>query len=77
MFGLGPLELIIILLILVVLFGASRLRGLGGALGGSIREFKQAVREDDPNAPPAVTTTPPTNNTVPPVERIDQPERRV
>ena len=78
MFGLGPVELIIILLILVVLFGASRLRGLGGALGGSIREFKQAVREDDPNAPPAMTTTPPTtNNTVPPVERIDQPERRV
>jgi sec-independent protein translocase protein TatA len=82
MFGLGPAELIIILLILVVLFGASRLRGLGGALGGSIREFKQAVREDDPNAPPTTTTpatptTPTTNNTVPPVERVDQPERRV
>jgi sec-independent protein translocase protein TatA len=80
MFGLGPVELIIILLILVVLFGASRLRGLGGALGGSIREFKQAVREEDSTVPPATTaapTLPTTNNTVPPVERIDQPERRV
>ncbi len=81
MLGLGPTELIIILLILVVLFGASRLRGLGGALGGSIREFKQAVREDDPNAPPTTTmptttTTVPTN-TPPPLDRVDHPERRV
>ncbi len=76
MFGLGPVELIIILLILVVLFGASRLRGLGGALGGSIREFKQAVREEDTTTPPTTTTTTTTNNTVPPIERIDQPERR-
>lgn len=48
MFGsLGPTELILILLILLVLFGASRLRGLGGALGGSIREFKDAVRDEN------------------------------
>lgn len=44
--SLGPVELIIILVIVVVLFGASRLRGIGGALGGSIKEFKQAVRDD-------------------------------
>jgi sec-independent protein translocase protein TatA len=43
----GPTELIIILLILVLLFGASRLRGLGGALGGSIREFRTAVRDEN------------------------------
>lgn len=85
MFGLGPVELVIILLILVVLFGASRLRGLGGALGGSIREFKTAVREDDPNAPPTTTTTTTTTNTPPPtvttnipppLDRVDHPERR-
>ena len=83
--SLGPVELIIILLILVVLFGASRLRGLGGALGGSIREFKTAVREEDSNAPPTTTTTttttanPPqmTSNTPPPLDRVDHPERRV
>lgn len=44
--NLGPTELIIILVIVLILFGASRLRGLGGALGGSIREFKDAVRDD-------------------------------
>lgn len=46
MFGLQAPELIIILIIVIVLFGASRLRGIGGALGGSIREFKSAVRDD-------------------------------
>jgi sec-independent protein translocase protein TatA len=47
MAGLGVTELIIILVIVIVLFGASRLRGIGGALGGSIREFKSAVKDDE------------------------------
>jgi sec-independent protein translocase protein TatA len=47
MFGLGVPELLIILVIIIALFGAKRLSGIGGALGGSIREFKQAVREDE------------------------------
>ena len=42
----GIPELLIILLILVMLFGATRLKGIGGALGGSIREFKTAVRDE-------------------------------
>jgi sec-independent protein translocase protein TatA len=54
MFGLGWQELLIILIIVLAIFGTSRLAGLGGALGGSIREFKRAVRDDDP---PAETTT--------------------
>jgi len=45
--GLGVPELLIILVIVVVLFGASRLSGIGNALGGSIREFKKAVRDDE------------------------------
>jgi sec-independent protein translocase protein TatA len=40
-------ELLIILVIIIVLFGATRLRGVGSALGGSISEFKKAVRSDD------------------------------
>jgi sec-independent protein translocase protein TatA len=47
MFGLQAPELLIILLIVIVLFGASRLRGIGSALGGSIREFKRSVRDDE------------------------------
>jgi len=48
MFGtLGPTELLIILAIVVVLFGASRLAGLGSALGRGIREFREESRTGD------------------------------
>ena len=50
MAGLGVPELLIVLLIVVVLFGASRLAGVGSALGTSVREFKKGVR-DDPAEP--------------------------
>lgn len=45
--SLGPTELLIILAIVVVLFGASRLAGLGGALGRGIREFREETRTAD------------------------------
>lgn len=44
--GLGPTELILIFLIIVVLFGASRIADLGGALGRGIREFRTSVKEE-------------------------------
>lgn len=43
----GPWELLIILVIVIAIFGVGRLAGIGGALGGSIREFKKAVKDDD------------------------------
>ncbi|HZG67465.1 MAG TPA: twin-arginine translocase TatA/TatE family subunit [Herpetosiphonaceae bacterium] len=47
MAGLGVPELLIILVIVVVLFGASRLAGVGAALGNSVRDFRKTVRDDD------------------------------
>jgi sec-independent protein translocase protein TatA len=48
MFGsLGPFELLIILAIVIAIFGAGKLAGIGGAVGGSIREFRKAVKDDD------------------------------
>lgn len=44
---LGPWELFIILAIVITIFGASKIAGLGAALGSSIREFKKAVRDDE------------------------------
>lgn len=44
--GLGPTELVIILVILLVLFGGSRLPSLAKGMGESIRSFKQGVSED-------------------------------
>jgi sec-independent protein translocase protein TatA len=42
-FNLGPMEMIIIVLVLLLLFGAKRLPGLAKGLGQGIREFKGAV----------------------------------
>ncbi len=46
MFGLGTTELVVILVILLVLFGGSRLPGLAKGMGESIKNFKKAVNDD-------------------------------
>ena len=43
----GPLELIIILVILIFVFGANRLSGLGKGLGQAIRGFKDEMQVDE------------------------------
>ncbi len=45
MFGLGITEMIIILVIVVVMFGASRLPELGSGIGEAIRNFKKSTSE--------------------------------
>ena len=41
-FRLGPMELIIILVIVMVIFGVGRLPEIGGAMGKAIREFRKS-----------------------------------
>jgi len=45
--GIGPTELIIVLFIVLILFGAGKLPEIGGALGKGIRNFKKATKEAD------------------------------
>ena len=45
MFGLGYQELLIILVIVLVLFGANRLPELAKSLGSSVKEFKKGINE--------------------------------
>jgi sec-independent protein translocase protein TatA len=45
-FNLGPTELIIILVILLLLFGGSKLPSLAKGLGQSIKEFKNASKDE-------------------------------
>lgn len=45
MFGLGPAEVVLVLIIALIVFGPGRLPEIGQALGKSIREFRQASSE--------------------------------
>ncbi len=47
MFGLGVQELLLILAIIVVIFGASKIPQLGKGLGEGIRNFKKGLRDED------------------------------
>ncbi len=47
MFGLGLPELLIILVIVVLLFGAGRLPQTGAGIGEGIRNFKKSMKEKD------------------------------
>jgi sec-independent protein translocase protein TatA len=47
MFGLGTQELFIIMIIVVVLFGATRLPQIGSGIGKAISNFKKSVKEGE------------------------------
>ena len=46
-FGLGAPELIIIVVILLLIFGANKLGDIGGAIGRSLREFRRELKSDE------------------------------
>ncbi len=47
MFGLGTQELLIILVLVMIIFGAGKLPQVGGALGKGLRNFKKGVNETE------------------------------
>jgi sec-independent protein translocase protein TatA len=48
--GIGIWQLLIILLIVVMLFGTKKLRNLGSDLGGALKGFKTAIKDDEGEA---------------------------
>ena len=47
MFGIGMPELIVILVIIMIIFGAGKLPEIGGGLGKAIRNFKSSMSDPD------------------------------
>ncbi len=57
--NIGPLEIVIVLVIVLVIFGPKRLPDLGRSLGKGMREFKDSVTgKDDDHELPAAETKP-------------------
>src|SRR6266566_6016699 len=88
-FGIGPLELIIVLVIVLVIFGPKRLPQLGKSLGSGMREFKDAVtgknKDDEPaeieegtaEAQPVASARPAASSQpAPAAEPVAQPDNR-
>ncbi len=46
-FRIGPMELVLVLLIVVIVFGVGRLPEVGSALGKGIRDFKKGLSGED------------------------------
>jgi sec-independent protein translocase protein TatA len=63
----GPLEIVIILVIVLIIFGPKRLPDLGRSLGHGMREFKDSVTGKDKDELPRSSTGTP--------EREPEPER--
>ena len=48
----APSHLLVLLVIILIIFGPSKLGDVGGALGKAIKDFKKAMNEDEPKPPP-------------------------
>jgi sec-independent protein translocase protein TatA len=78
-FNIGPMELFIVLVIVLVLFGAKRVPEIGASIGKGIREFKRsisdadrAIREPEPDTTPSDRLS---SGTAEPVRRADEETR--
>ncbi|WP_424137047.1 twin-arginine translocase TatA/TatE family subunit [Roseomonas chloroacetimidivorans] len=69
---------LVVLLVVLLLFGSGKISGLMGDLATGIKSFKKNIKEDEPDASMAETTTTPAGNLPPPgVQASADPNRTV
>ena len=69
MFDISPVQILIVLVIALLVFGPKRLPEMGKSVGRGIREFKGALLDDEPSrpaAPPAAPAPPVAPQAAPP-----------
>jgi sec-independent protein translocase protein TatA len=44
---LGPIEIVLVLVVVALLFGGNRIAEVGGALGKGVRDFRKSIRDED------------------------------
>ncbi len=49
--GIGIWQLLIVLVLVILIFGTKKLKNVGGDLGGAIKSFKKAVKDEDKGEP--------------------------
>jgi len=73
--GLGPVELIIILVIVLLIFGPMKLPQIGDALGKSVRNFRKGVSEKAESpvdvTPKEISETPVAGDVIPPAQEVE------
>jgi sec-independent protein translocase protein TatA len=76
-FGIGIWELVILMVLLLLVFGAKRLPEMGRSIGYGMREFKDAITgKDEPEpAEKAELTPPPPASSTPPAPERSETER--
>ena len=71
----GPMELAVVLIIALVIFGPKRLPNLGRSLGQGMREFKQSISgaaDDEQALQPAISSGTASNSSAPGLEASDE-----
>jgi sec-independent protein translocase protein TatA len=69
--NIGPAEIIIVLVVVLLIFGPKRLPDLGRSLGSGMREFKDSVTGKDKDDKPAEIQRPPAEPVVTPAAAED------
>jgi sec-independent protein translocase protein TatA len=77
LFNLGGGEIILILALVLILFGAKKLPELAKGLGTGIKEFKKATRDVTEEMHSAMEETPPPPRTLPPASTPTEPQQTV
>jgi sec-independent protein translocase protein TatA len=76
----GPLEIVLVLVILLVIFGPRRLPGLGKQLGRGMREFRESItgedKDDDEKPSRPALTKAQADEPVPPAPVVETPAER-